>query len=148
MSENGTSACAVPRFVASRRKIRLTPPSPRAAIFSLSSARASAALSMNSANSAPRESASSPSAPVPAGRLGGVRWHREKAALHGVLPFQPGPGEIEHCQCRHLRAQLLSQRAGSHLLDFPWGEIAKPERPEGDSDQPIDREPEMTQHVL
>src|SRR4051794_38801547 len=77
--------------------------------------------------------------------LGG---RRQGTASHGFLASQSGRGEVELCQGRDLRAQLLSQCAGSYLLDLPRGEIAQPERPEGDPDQPIDGEAEMTKHVL
>ena len=58
----------MPSLVASRRKMRVAPPSPSAATFSRISARASAPSSTNSAKAAPRDIASSPSAPVPANR--------------------------------------------------------------------------------
>ena len=59
---------AGPRSVASRRKMRVTPVSPNASMLARISARASASLSTNRQKAAPREMASSPSAPVPAKR--------------------------------------------------------------------------------
>src|SRR5262249_30269384 len=45
-------------------------------------------------------------------------------------------------------AELLSQMARAHLLDRAFRQIAELERTERHPDQPIDREPEMAEHVL
>ncbi len=60
--------------------MRLTPPSPSASTLSRNSARASAPSSTNSAKAAPRDSASIPSAPVPANRSS-TRAARERIAI-------------------------------------------------------------------
>src|SRR5665213_2811618 len=57
-----------PRSVASRRQILVTPVKPSASTFSRWSARLSASLSTSRQKRAPRDSASMPSAPVPANR--------------------------------------------------------------------------------
>ena len=56
--------------------------------------------------------------------------------------------EIGARLARQPRPELVAQHAGARLHDFALGEIAEFERPEGDADQPVDRQAEVLEHAL
>src|SRR6185295_5450906 len=58
------------------------------------------------------------------------------------------PGEIRARLSRHPLAELFAQHARAHLFDRAFGKVAELERTEGDADEPVDREPEVGEHVL
>src|SRR5438067_233587 len=146
---------------------------PSASALRRMSPRASAASSTNWQKRAPRDSASSPSAPVPAKRSStlvpstvkpSMPWTRilkiasrtrsevgrvsRPAGAARLRPPSVPPTIRILAPAPDLHACLVLDHPSRYLLDLARLEIPELEWPEGGADEPVDREPQMFAHPL
>src|ERR1700730_7918856 len=158
--------------VASHARISARALSPRDATLRRRIASASRSRSKNTTSAAPRDRASRPRAPVPAkasstaapangmpsaARRPCERMSNSASGARSLVGLTLSPGGANSRRPRCLPptiridwtccSELLGQHLPRHLGDLAARQIAELERPEGEPDQPGDREPQMFEHA-